>query len=364
MNSRLYLEPVSFVSGAAARALISSGDALPLAGPERAFTAIRIHRRTAVGGVDCTTTLPITRLKDLGTERRRAADPALVALQRQRPSFAGLAPGRPAIMGVLNVTPDSFSDGGDFFDHARAVDRGLEMIAVGADIIDVGGESTRPGAAPVSEDEESRRVVPVVKALAEQGALVSIDTRHAGVMRRAIDHGARIVNDVSALTGDRDSLAVVARSGASVVLMHMQGEPTTMQDSPRYNDVLTDVYDYLEARVAACRDAGIDESRIAVDPGIGFGKTASHNLRLIEGLATFCAIGCAVVLGVSRKGFIGRIGNAPAAKNRLPGSLALALAGMERGADILRVHDVRETHQAVKLWRAVTLLTQGDDPSG
>lgn len=363
MNSRLYLEPVSFVSGAAARALVSSGDALPLGNAGRAFTAIRIHRRTT-RGVNCIATVPIGRIDRLDAEYRPAAKTALAALQRQRPSFAGLAPGRPAIMGVLNVTPDSFSDGGDFFDHARAVDRGLEMIDAGADVVDVGGESTRPGAAPVSEDEEIRRVIPVVAALAERGVLVSIDTRHAGVMRRAFDHGARIVNDVSALTGDRDSLAVVAGSGASVILMHMRGEPVTMQNSPRYTDVLADVYDYLEARVAACREGGIEESRIAVDPGIGFGKTAWHNLRLIDGLATFRALGCSVVLGVSRKGFIGRIGKAPAAKDRLPGSLALALAGRERGADILRVHDVAESRQAAELWEAVTLVTDGDDPSG
>lgn len=363
MNSRLYLEPVSFVSGAAARSLVAYGEALPLGSPGQAFTAVRIHRRTH-RGVDCIATVPVSRLDQLDPEYRRAAETGLLAVQRQRPSFAGLASGRPAIMGVLNVTPDSFSDGGDFFDHARAVDRGLEMIAAGADIVDVGGESTRPGAAPVSEDEEIRRVIPVVKSLAERGTLVSIDTRHAGVMRRAIDHGARIVNDVSALTGDPDSLGVVARSGASVILMHMRGEPVTMQDSPRYTDVLADVYDYLEARVSACRQAGVEESRIAIDPGIGFGKTVWHNLRLIDGLATFRGLGCPVVLGVSRKAFIGRIGRAPEAKDRLPGSLALALAGTERGADILRVHDVAETCQAAKLWEAVTLVTEEDDPSG
>ncbi|MEX2299255.1 MAG: dihydropteroate synthase, partial [Dongiaceae bacterium] len=223
----------------------------------------------------------------------------------------------------------------------------------GAAILDVGGESTRPGSDPVPIEEEQRRVVPVVRGLAGAGAIVSIDTRHAAVMRAAIDAGARIVNDVTALTGNNESLAVVAGSAASVVLMHMQGEPKTMQQEPQYDDVVREVRDYLADRIAVCEAAGIARSRIAIDPGIGFGKTLEHNLRLLNELGALNKLGCAILIGVSRKSFIGRaVGNA-APKARLGGSLAAALAAVDRGARIVRAHDVPETVQALKIRAAI-----------
>ena len=279
----------------------------------------------------------------------------LQRLSSPRPPFAGLDPWPPRVMGIINVTPDSFSDGGDRLDPQRAIADGLALRAAGAAILDVGGESTRPGATPVPVAEEVRRVVPVVAGLAEAGCLVSIDSRRAEVMAAALDAGARIINDVTALTGDAESLALAARRQAPVILMHMQGELKTMQKSPRYDDVPLDVFDFLAGRVAACVAAGIPPERIAVDPGIGFGKAMAHNLRLLDHLAVLHGLGCALVLGVSRKAFIGRLTGAEAAKDRLPGSLAAALAGIARGAQIIRAHDVPETVQALAIWSAIEM---------
>jgi dihydropteroate synthase len=229
------------------------------------------------------------------------------------------------------------------------------MWEEGAEILDVGGESTRPGAEPIGEDEECRRVLPVVAALAEAGARVSIDSRHAGVMEAALQAGARLVNDVTALSGDARALDVVtAREDSGVVLMHMRGDPRTMQANPSYADVTLDVYDYLEDRIAVCEAAGIGRERIAVDPGIGFGKTLAHNLRLLEQLAVFHALGSAVLLGASRKSFIGALSRNEKPAARQPGSLAAALAGAARGCQIFRVHDVPETRQALKVWQAIS----------
>jgi dihydropteroate synthase len=256
-------------------------------------------------------------------------------------------------MGVINVTPDSFSDGGDRFDAGRAVADGLAMAEAGAAILDVGGESTRPGSAPVDVEEELRRVLPVVRGLADAGTLVSIDSRRAKVMAAALDAGARAINDVTALEHDPEALALAAERRVPVALMHMRGEPGTMQADPRYDDAALDIYDYLEGRVAACEAAGIARGHLAVDPGIGFGKTAAHNLEILDQMALYQGLGCAVVLGVSRKSFIGKLSRGEAPKARLPGSLAAGLAGIARGVQILRVHDVAETAQALALWRAI-----------
>lgn len=269
------------------------------------------------------------------------------------PVFAGLLLDRPHIMGVVNVTPDSFSDGGDFIETERAIAHGRALLAQGADILDVGGESTRPGAAPVSLDEEIARVVPVIKALVAPGVLVSVDTRHAPVMEAAVEAGAAIINDVSALTGDPAALSMAAKLGTPVILMHMQGEPGTMQENPVYADAPGDVRTYLAARIEACLQAGIKADKIAIDPGIGFGKTDVHNAQILTRLAEMASLGCPVVLGVSRKSMIGRIAGESDPKKRLPGSLAAALYGVMAGAHIVRVHDVAETAQALAVWRAI-----------
>ncbi len=303
--------------------------------------------------------LPLADLPDWAERRApgqgRLAEALLERLSRPRSPLAGLSLDRPRIMGILNVTPDSFSDGGHRADPALAVRDGLAMLEQGADILDVGGESTRPGARPVTLDEERARVLPVVRALAEAGACVSIDTRHAAIMREAVAAGARIINDVTALGGDPDSLGAAAEAGVPVVLMHMQGDPQTMQQAPRYGHVALDIYDYLAARLEACAAAGIAAGQVVVDPGIGFGKTVTHNLQLLEQIALFQGLGCPVLLGASRKSFIGKLSRGEPAKARLPGSLAAVLFALQRGVQIIRVHDVAETRQAVDVWQAMTL---------
>ena len=260
---------------------------------------------------------------------------------------------QPQVMGVLNVTLDSFSDGGRFAEAGAATDAGADMAAQGAAIIDVGGESTRPGATPVWEGDETERVVPVIRQLAGSGTAMSIDTRKSEVMTAALGAGARLVNDVSALTFDPRSAEVAAAAGVPVVLMHHQGSPETMQDSPRYDDVLIEVYQWLEERIAAAESAGIARSNILVDPGFGFGKTVAHNLELMNGLALLQSLGCPIVIGASRKRTIGALSGEAPADQRLGGSIAFALKAVEQGVQIVRVHDVFETVQALKVWRGL-----------
>lgn len=258
----------------------------------------------------------------------------------------------PAVMGILNVTPDSFSDGGRFAGAEDAIAAGLQMWAEGAAIIDVGGESTRPGAASVPVETELARTIPVVRGLVAGGARVSIDSMKAPVMRAALAAGATMLNDVSALQADADSLAVAAASTAEVVLMHMPGNPRTMQGLAHYADVVADVAAALRARVEVAVAAGIARDRLIVDPGIGFGKNLAQNLQLLQSLEEFHGIGVRVMLGASHKGLIGRLAGGAPPDRRLGGSLALALRGAEAGVHWLRVHDVFETCQALALWQA------------
>ena len=260
---------------------------------------------------------------------------------------------QPQVVGIVNSTPDSFSDGGRFAGAGEAAEAGHVMASSGAAIVDVGGESTRPGAKPVWEGDEIERVVPIVRSLAGSGNAVSIDTRKSAVMGAALGAGAWLVNDVSALTWDEQSADVVAAAKVPVILMHHQGDPQTMQKDPRYDDVLIEVYLWLEARIEAAEMAGITRDKLLVDPGIGFGKTVAHNLELINGLALLHGLGCPIVFGASRKRMIGALSNEAPADQRLPGSLALALKAVEQGAQIIRVHDVPETVQALKLWRGL-----------
>jgi dihydropteroate synthase len=261
---------------------------------------------------------------------------------------------RPLVMGIVNVTPDSFSDGGWFFDPSAAVDHALALVAEGADLLDVGGESTRPGADPVSEADELARVLPVVSGLAKRTAVpVSVDTMKAAVARRCLDAGAAVVNDVSGLTADPDMPAAVANARAGVVVMHMQGTPATMQASPTYGDVVAEVAGFLEARLHALAAAGISPEAVCLDPGIGFGKTLDHNLALLANLDVVARTGRPVCLGVSRKGFIGKVCGREM-KERTAGSLAVACFAAARGAaHVLRVHDVAATRDAALLLDAI-----------
>ena len=334
---RLYLRPIPCER--------SLPGAVALAGGRIGFREVQVLRRNATSQV-----LPI----DAVTAMFPNTVDTVARLTRSRASHAGLSYDQPRIMGILNVTPDSFSDGGRLDCDQAAVSRAETLIAEGADILDIGGESTRPGAVAVPPEKESIRVLPVIDELIARGidTPISIDTRNASVARRALSAGARLFNDVSALTHDHASIDV-ARDASAICLMHAQGDPQTMQDAPHYDDVLLDVYDFLEYRIAACEMAGIARDRIVVDPGIGFGKTLAHNLALLRGLSLFHGLGCPVMLGVSRKGTIGQLSGQPEAAKRAPGSIAAGLAGLEQGVQILRVHDVAETVQAVRVWAAL-----------
>lgn len=260
----------------------------------------------------------------------------------------------PLLMGVVNVTPDSFSDGGAFLDPAHAIEHGLKLVDEGAAILDIGGESTRPGANEVPEETELARVLPVIKALAVQtAAAISIDTRKPAVARACLDAGASVWNDVSALTFSDESLSVAASINCRIVLMHAQGDPKTMQDDPKYDDVVEEVFNGLSRRMAACEAAGIERSRMIVDPGIGFGKTLAHNLTLIANLDRLSGLGAPVLLGASRKRFISALDRQGPAGARIGGSIAAAVAGAARGASILRVHDVAATRQALAVAAAI-----------
>jgi dihydropteroate synthase len=269
---------------------------------------------------------------------------------------------RPLLMGIVNVTPDSFSDGGLHSSHASAVEHARELIAQGADLIDIGGESTRPGAAPVSIDQERRRILGVIEALAACGVPISVDTRKPQLMREAIAAGASFINDISALEAP-GALEVIAESAAAVCLMHKQGEPQNMQHDPQYQDVVREVREYLSGRVQAARAAGIATERLVIDPGFGFGKNFEHNLALLQGLPALASLGVPLLAGLSRKAMLGRITGRNAAE-RVHASVAAALFAAEQGARILRVHDVLATRDALAVWCALrgTISVFQQDP--
>ena len=329
-----YLRPIAMSDPA------RPAGALPLAGGWCWFDRVEVLSRGAAP--------MIVGLGDL-TEADRAR------LSGARAGFGGLAMDRPRLMGILNITPDSFSDGGLFLRPEAALMQARRMAA-GADIIDIGGESTRPGAVEVLVDEEVARTAPVIAALRAGGLAcpISIDTRKAAVARAAFAAGATILNDVTALRFDSGMAGVAASAGVPVVLMHSVETPATMQDDPHYDDVLLDVYDALAERLAFAESQGIARDRLAIDPGIGFGKTLAHNLALLARLSLFHNLGVPVLLGASRKRFIGTISAEADSAKRMPGSLAVALAGVAQGMQMIRVHDVAETRQAVSLWQAAT----------
>ncbi|MEJ2022419.1 MAG: dihydropteroate synthase [Maritimibacter sp.] len=312
----------------------------PLAGA-KAVWFDQVHVQTGPG--ECETTM-VAALSDRSLARLSAA----------RPDLCGLTLDRPRIMGILNVTPDSFSDGGSFTNVTTALDHARAMVA-DADILDIGGESTRPGAEEVSVDEEIRRTAPVIRAIREAGITtpISIDTRKAAVAEAALDAGADIVNDVAAFSFDPELAALCAARDVPVCLMHHKGTPETMQDDPQYDDVLGEVLDFLTDRIEYAVEQGVKRERIITDPGIGFGKTQAHNIALLQNLSAFHDLGLPVLLGASRKRFIGAIGGAEAAQDRMAGSVAVALHGAAQGVQILRVHDTYETAQALRMFMAL-----------
>ncbi len=331
---------------------------LPLAGTRFDFAALEVIAREGTGVVRRTVSLSEAFERDWGRHTLAAAD-LIEALRTPRPRLAGLSLDRPRIMGIVNVTPDSFSDGGRLGSVEAAVAHALKLADDGADILDVGGESTRPGSDAVALEEELRRVIPVIEGLrGRTDKLISIDTRKAEVMKRAARAGADILNDVSALTHDPAALDVAAESGLPVMLMHAQGDPKTMNDDPKYSDVVLDVFDFLERRIQACEAAGIPKARIVADPGIGFGKHLHHNVAVMAGLSLYHGLGVPLLLGASRKKMIGQLCDVPDPKDRVPGSLATVLAGAGQGVQIFRVHDVAETRQALLVWLASVFGTE------
>jgi dihydropteroate synthase len=326
-----YLRPLGLLSGSAAL----DGLALPLAGGPLGFSLVEVIERVAPGDI------------------RRRIVPVRDLAGELTPHIAPRSLSGPIVMGIVNATPDSFSDGGAHFDAGPAIAHATAMIQAGVGIVDIGGESTRPGAIPVPVDEEIRRVVPIIAGIRAAGVTISIDTRNARTIQAALDAGATMINDVSALTHDPASLAVAARATGLVVLMHMQGEPATMQQAPAYDDVVLDVYDQLETRIATALAAGIALDRIVIDPGIGFGKTVAHNLALLDRLSLFHGLGVPLLVGVSRKGFIARLSAGEPVGQRLGGSLAAGLAAINQGAQIIRIHDVPETVQALRVVAAI-----------
>lgn len=358
MTDQLYLRPIPDAGAAPS--------SRPLAGGPLRFDRVETLRRSGERR-----TLPVDALLAAAAQRGETGAPErLEAIERPRPPVAGLSLDRTLVMGVLNITPDSFSDGGVHFDAARAVESGLEMVEAGAAILDIGGESTRPGAAPTPPEAERDRVLPVIEGLKAAGcaAPISIDTRRALVARAAFSAGAAILNDVSALTHDPAMPEAAAElsagpAGGWVCLMHSLGDPATMQDDPRYADPLLDIYDALAARMQEALAAGVPADRLIVDPGIGFGKTLEHNLALLRGFSLFHGLGAPLLLGVSRKRFIGTLSGEAEAAKRGPGSIAAGLYGAAQGAQILRVHDVAATAQALRVWSALPaqLSTHGTE---
>ena len=351
--TRLYVRPIGLLYGAAAAAAVAEGLALPLAGGPIAFAAGEV-----IEGVPGETRSRMFTAHALAASSDADLEALLARITAKRAPFAGLALDRPILMGIVNVTPDSFSDGGLYDSKEAAIAHAAELAAEGAAIVDIGGESTRPGSDAVEAREEAARVIPVIEGLSGLPAVISVDTRKASVAREAAEAGAKILNDVSALTYDPDSTQVAAERGLSVVLMHAQGAPKTMQDNPRYADVVLEVFDYLEARIAAAVAAGIERSRIAADPGLGFGKTLAHNLALLSHTSLFHGLGVPLLIGASRKRFIQGLAGGADARSREPGSHAAAVAAAAQGAQILRVHDVAGASQALTIWRATAFATE------
>lgn len=322
-----------------------SEEVIPLAGGPYGFTHLDIF-------IDDGVELTVTRIEvdDFMNHVVKAGqDSASAIIERltaPRPDYAGLSMAEPQIMGIINATPDSFSDGGEHLQAEDAIVSGLAMVEQGALILDVGGESSRPESKPVGHDEECRRILPIIKSLSQSGHIVSADTRHTTVMTAALDEGAKIINDISGLQSP-DAIEFISKRQVPVVIMHMQGSPETMQNDPHYRFAPLDIYDWLESRIDLCTDAGLPRHLIAIDPGFGFGKTPDHNMQIMAHLGLFHGLGVPIVLGVSRKSTIAHFSKAEAAKQRVPGSVALAAMARAQGVQIFRVHDVAETMQAL-----------------
>lgn len=345
----IYLEPVGLLYGPVAKDALALGAALPLAGNSSiAFAAVRLWEgepgnvKHAIVRISTIQAIDEPRVKDL-----------LEKLVAPRAPIAGVSLETPRIMGIVNVTPDSFSDGGEHFDTEAAIAHARKLAGEGADFIDIGAESTRPGASPVALEEELSRLMPVLRGLSGLSVPISVDTRKPQVMREAAAAGAAMLNDISALTFTPESLSTAAELKLPAVLMHAQGTPETMQDNPVYKDAVIEVYDFLESRIEAAASQGLPRECIVADPGIGFGKTVAHNLSLLQSIAIFHGLGVPLLAAASRKGFVQKLTGAEGPREGGAGSVAAALDAAAQGVHIVRVHDVQATRQAISLWKSL-----------
>ena len=347
--TRLYIRPIGLLWGEDAEAAVANGTAGWMAGGPAAFTLAELILRD-----DKTIESEQRSYRDILASRERLISDRLALISPPRAPPAGIDLRKPAVMGVINATPDSFSDGGEYQRMEDAVAHGARLAAEGASIIDVGGESTRPGSEGISIAEERRRVIGIVRELSRRGHAVSVDTRKPEIMKEAAKAGAVLINDVTALRFDAMSRPVAAALQLPVCLMHARGEPRTMQVNPTYENVVLDVFDELESFIAQAEAAGLPRQMLLADPGIGFGKTYRHNLDILRCLSLYHGLGAALVVGASRKAFIGALTEEKTAKDRVLGSVGAAIAAAAQGAQILRVHDVKATIQALTVWRAST----------
>ena len=342
----IYLQPIGLLYGEVARDAVSLGAALPLAGSSIAFSTVRLWEgepgnvKHAIVRTSTIQAIDEPRIKEL-----------LDRITAPRASIAGVSMDRPRIMGIVNVTPDSFSDGGEHFESPAAIEYAKALANGGADLVDIGGESTRPGSDSVGVAEELRRILPVLSGLTGLPAPISIDTRKPEVMHEAVKIRADIINDVSAFTFAPNSLATAAELKKPAILMHAKGDPKTMQDTPAYRDVVIEVYDYLEKQIEAAEAAGLSRSTLIADPGIGFGKTATHNASLLQSITLFHGLGVPLLVGTSRKRSLQKVAGAKSPKEQTAASVAAALDAVSQGVQIVRVHDVEETRQALAVWR-------------
>lgn len=336
--------------------LLDSGKGLPLAGGPLAFSYLEIiswDRKKLPSKKILSIDELNNWLKKQSEKTKHTIESQITNITSPRVDMAGFSFKHPCIMAILNLTPDSFYDGGKYMNAEEASEHARKMTKSGADMIDIGGESTRPGASPINETEELKRILPVLKTLVAEGIKISVDTRHAITMAKAADCGAMLINDVSALSMP-NSLETLSKIDLPIVLMHSNADPSTMQDNPTYNQATLEVYEYLEARINVAKKMGINKEKIIIDPGIGFGKNLSHNLEIIKNLSIFHGLGCPILLGASRKSFIGKISRELDPNNRLAGSIASVLWGISQGAQIFRVHDVAETLQATSVWKNIS----------
>lgn len=356
VDNKIYLQPLGILRGCVASDAVKAGYARWLTGGPLAFNMVKVIYRQ-MGERQEEELVPVIELdqyvSELASFRQEKISTLLSNITGKRSARGVLKWQRPRIQGIVNVTPDSFSDGGQYGKKDQAVAHAQRLVEEGADIIDIGGESTRPRATKITLKEELDRVIPVIEALSDISVPISIDTRNSQVMDHALKAGASIINDVSALTHDDRSLDFMTAEDCPVILMHAQNDPDNMQKNPKYDDVLLDVYDYLGERLEICQNAGINRDRIIIDPGIGFGKTLAHNIELMANLSLFHGLGVPLLLGVSRKSFIGHISAEKDPEERLAGSLVFGHAAYDQGVHILRVHDVRESRQARDMWLAL-----------